>query len=229
MRVQLPFSHDAFLDVFGAYNAALWPAAVVLWVLTAGVAWRWLRCGRVGRQVVFAMLAVHWAWSGIVYHWFYFRDINPAAALFAVVFLLQAALLGWLAVRSGTDVSADGTRRTITAAVLVLYGLLYPVAGVAFGLRYPRLPFFAVPCSTTLVTAGFLVASAGVPRLASAVPIVWAVIGTSAAFVLGIRADLALAVAAAVLILDSLVPKALGPRAAAQHAPAADGPERPLL
>ena len=34
----LPFSHEAFLDVFGAYNTALWLAVCVLWVATAGVA-----------------------------------------------------------------------------------------------------------------------------------------------------------------------------------------------
>jgi hypothetical protein len=43
------------------------------------------------------------------------------------------------------------------------------------------------------------------------VPVLWAIVGTSAAFTLGIRADLALAVAAAVLVLDSLVPTVLGP------------------
>ncbi len=33
--MNLPFSHDAFLDVFGAYNTALWPAVVALWLATA--------------------------------------------------------------------------------------------------------------------------------------------------------------------------------------------------
>lgn len=213
--MELPFSHDAFLDVFGAYNSALWPGVTVLWLLTGSVVWRWLRHGQASGRVVFTLLAVHWAWSGLVYHWLYFREINPAAPLFAVLFVLQAALFGWLAVRSTTNVPAGLTRRTVTAAALVCYGLIYPVVGVAFGLRYPRLPLFAVPCPTTLVTAGFLVATVGAPRFMSAVPILWAVIGTSAAFALGIRADLALAVAAAVLVLNSLVPTALGRRAAA--------------
>jgi hypothetical protein len=47
------------------------------------------------------------------------------------------------------------------------------------------------------------------------VPILWAVIGSSAAFVLGIRADLALAAAAALLALDTVVPSALGVKEAA--------------
>jgi hypothetical protein len=209
--VELPFSHDAFVDVFGAYNSDLWPGVLALWLLTGSVVWRWLRHGLVSGRVVFAVLAVHWAWSGIVYHWFYFREINPSATIFSVLFVLQAALFGWLAARSTTYVPAGSTRRTVTAAVLVLYGLIYPVVGVGLGLRYPRLPLFAVPCPTTLVTAGFLVATVGTPRSTSVVPVLWAIVGTSAAFTLGIRADLALAVAAAVLVLDSLVPTVLGP------------------
>ncbi len=55
--------------------------------------------------------------------------------------------------------------------------------------------------------------SAGAPRFFNIVPVLWAVIGSSAAFVLDIRADLALLVAGALLTLDTLVPSALGERA----------------
>jgi hypothetical protein len=61
--MQLPFSHDAFLDVFGAYNSRLWPAALVLWVATASAGWGWLR-GGMTRRLLFVLLAVHRAWSG---------------------------------------------------------------------------------------------------------------------------------------------------------------------
>ena len=32
MNVQLPFSTEDFFDLFAAYNGALWPAVVALWV-----------------------------------------------------------------------------------------------------------------------------------------------------------------------------------------------------
>ena len=35
--MRLPFTHDEFLDVFGAYNTLLWPLEVILWLLTATV------------------------------------------------------------------------------------------------------------------------------------------------------------------------------------------------
>ncbi len=40
--MQLPFSHEAFLNVFGEYNARPWPVAAVLWLATAVTAWQWL-------------------------------------------------------------------------------------------------------------------------------------------------------------------------------------------
>jgi hypothetical protein len=215
MKLELPFSHEAFLDVFGAYNAALWPVAAVLWLASAWLAWNWIWRGRLDRRVLFALLAIHWTWSGIVYHWLFFRAINPAAALFGTAFVVQAVLFTWLAASSRGHLVASPSVRGILGGVLVLYGLVYPFLGFAFGLQYPRMPLFAVPCPTTLVTAGWLLTSAGVPRFVNIVPLLWAVIGSSAAFALGIQADLALVAAGALLAIDALVPSALGAKAAA--------------
>jgi hypothetical protein len=212
--MELPFTHEAFLDVFGAYNLAWWPAAVALWVASAWVAWVWMRQGRVDGRAVSSLLAVQWAWSGIVYHWIYFRPINPAAAIFAVGFVGQAALFAWLAATSRGRLSGGVTLRGVLGGVLVGYALVYPFLGLAFGLQYPRLPLFAVPCPTTLLTAGWLLAATGVPRVVNIVPLAWAAVGSSAAFALGIQADRALVAAGLVLAIDTVAPTVLGARAA---------------
>lgn len=147
--------------------------------------------------------------------WSFFRRINPAAAWFAVLFLVQTTIFVRLLVAERGFVVADRSVRGVVGAGLVLYGLAYPLLGFLFGLQYPRLPLFAVPCPTTLITAGLLVASREVPRFVRIVPIVWAVIGSTAAFALGIRADLALVVAGGVLAIDTLRPSVLGPRGSA--------------
>ena len=41
-------------------------------------------------SAVLALLAVQWAWSGIVYQWFFFRTANAAAGLFSAAFVVQA-------------------------------------------------------------------------------------------------------------------------------------------
>jgi hypothetical protein len=45
-RDGLPFTHAGFLDLFAAYNAALWPVVAVLWLLTAWALVAWMRKGR---------------------------------------------------------------------------------------------------------------------------------------------------------------------------------------
>jgi hypothetical protein len=57
------------------------------------------------------------------------------------------------------------------------------------------IPTFGVPCPTTIFTVGLLMLAT--PRLwrLSIIPVIWSVIGGSAAFLLGVSADYALPVA----------------------------------
>jgi hypothetical protein len=59
---------------------------------------------------------------------------------------------------------------------LVIYGLTYTALDIGFGFDYPRLPMFAVPRPTTLVTAALLLIASGAPRF-NVVPILWAAAG----------------------------------------------------
>jgi hypothetical protein len=78
-----------------------------------------------------------------------------------------------------------------------------------------RLPFshdqcLAVPCPTTLVTGGLLLAL-GPRRLRglAVVPLLWTLVGGSAAQVLGMTQDLVLFVAGAALLIYMVAPGAL--------------------
>lgn len=66
MQLQ-PFTHHQFFDVFGAYNRALWPAAILMWLLTAGAIVALYRRGPKASRLVAAVLAFHWGWAGIAY------------------------------------------------------------------------------------------------------------------------------------------------------------------
>ena len=88
----LPFSREQFFDLFVAYNEALWPVVVALWLASAATAVLWLSARRPHDRWVSALLAVHWAWSAVAYHVAFFTRINPAAWLFAALFLAQAVL-----------------------------------------------------------------------------------------------------------------------------------------
>ncbi|HEU4877919.1 MAG TPA: hypothetical protein VFT21_00610 [Gemmatimonadaceae bacterium] len=49
--MQLPFSESDFLDVFGAYNTAQWPAVLALWIASGFVFMRLLRGAKPDRGI----------------------------------------------------------------------------------------------------------------------------------------------------------------------------------
>jgi hypothetical protein len=206
--VQLPFTHDQFLDLFGDYNRALWPALVLLWGVTlVSIVNALRRRGKVNRLVTI-MLTVHWTWNAVFYHLMFFRRINGAAAAFGILFLAQAGLLAWRGIaRSALSYEGKSSGWRMLGIGLIAYAMFYPLLGIAFGLAYPRLPVVGVPCPTAILTAGFLLlAPRREVRVLGWIPILWAGIGGSAAFLLGIQADLALPVAGLLVAGRMLAP-----------------------
>ena len=153
----LPFTRGEFLDVFAVYNTHLWPAAALLWLATVAVVVVLARAARPPHRLIAGLLVFHWAWAGIVYQAWLFTAINPAAWLFAVLFVAQAvAFARWGAALEFSRRPSIG--HTISW-ILIVYALLYPAVAWADGLDYPRLPTFGVPCPTTILTAGLLLAA----------------------------------------------------------------------
>jgi hypothetical protein len=71
----------------------------------------------------------------------------------------------------------------------------YPAIGEVLGHSYPAVPTFGLPCPTTIFTFGvLLMASANLPRILVIGPLIWAVIGSVAAFALDVTQDLGLVV-----------------------------------
>jgi len=203
--MQLPFTTEEFFDLFAAYNAALWPALVVLWLASVVTAAALLSSRRPPDRWISALLAAHWAWSALAYHAAFFTRINPAAWLFAAFFLVEAALLFWSGVVHGRMSFAP--RRDAWAPlawILVAYSLVYPGINVVQHLSFARIPTFGVPCPTTIFTAGVLMLATPHSWRLSVVPVIWSLIGGSAAFLLGVRADYALPVAGLALAVFSL-------------------------
>ena len=198
----LPFTREQFLDVFADYNDALWPLAVALWLLTAAAFMSLRRGAADDRRAIGFLLALHWLWAGVAYHAAFFSTINPAAWLFAGFFLVEAGLLAWHGVvRADLRFSAGSSLRHISSRVLIVYALMYPVLVWLDGLRYPWMPTFGVPCPTTILTIGFLLAAdPPVPVGLLVIPLLWTVIAGSASFALGIHADLMLLAAGGYLI-----------------------------
>jgi hypothetical protein len=206
--MRLPFSVDELNDVFARYNAAVWPAQVVLFLLALACVAGLSFLPGLARRIPFALAAL-WAWMGVAYHFAFFTRINPAAWGFGLLCLGASALFAWQGARGALVFRWLPGRRAAAGAALIAYALVgYPVLGVALGAQYPSSPTFGLPCPTTIFTLGVLLfAIRPVPRIVFVIPLLWALIGSVAAFSLGVGQDLGLLVAVAV-VLPALVSNA---------------------
>jgi hypothetical protein len=200
----LPFTRQQFFEVFAAYNAATFPAAILAYplaVLALVAAWR----GRAGSgRTVGLVLALMWGWVGIVYQGIYFSQINPAARIFAAAFVLQALLFAAHAIAGrGLEFGPRSRLRAVAGASMIVYAMLiYPLIGLAVGERYPAMPLFGVaPCPLLIFTFGLMVWASRARWWLWIVPILWSVVGGSAFIALSIPQDWALPVSAAGALL----------------------------
>jgi len=203
--MQLPFTKEQFFDLFAAYNEALWPALIALWIASVVVSLRLFSSRRPTDRRVSALLAAHWAWSGLAYHAAFFTRINPVAWIFAMLFLVQAALFVWVGIvhrRLSFVPSRNGW--ALVAWLFVAYALVYPAINAVQHLTVSRIPTFGVPCPTTIFTAGFLMLAAPRSWPLAIIPVIWSVVAGSAAVLLDVRADYALPIAGIALAIFSM-------------------------
>jgi Family of unknown function (DUF6064) len=210
--MQLPFTPEQFFDVFARYNATLWPAVVVLWVTSFLICARLLLSRRRSDRLVSGLLAVHWGWAAVAYHIVFFTRINPAAWLFAAIFLIEAGLFFWIGViRNQLSFESRHTAWSTIGWILVAYALVYPAINAVQDASVLRIPTFGVPCPTTILTGGLLLLASPRSRMLAVVPVIWSVIGGSAAGLLGVSADNALPITGVALVLFELLRSGTSP------------------
>lgn len=207
--MQLPFSEQQFFEIIRAYNQSVWPAQVILTVMSlcmvAGLILRrpW------ATRAIFAGLAALWMWIAVAYHLVFFTTINPAAYLFAGLFALGGSVFLWFAIRRSnvTFAISSGARPAMGFALLSYALLIYPLWSSLSGHPYPELPTFGLPCPTTIFTIGMLAFVRGERTWVLFVaPVIWSLVGLQAAFLFGVYPDLGLGVAAVAAVTLALRP-----------------------
>jgi hypothetical protein len=207
--VELPFTADQFFHVMRQYNQAVWPAQLglnLLALIAVGLlAWRRPASDR----WISSVLALLWAWTGIVYQLIYFTAINGAAYAFAALCLAGAIVFLWAGLIKQQLVFASHVAgRRIAGVLLVIFAMVvYPLLSVLAGHGYPDMPTFGLPCPTTIFTVGVLCfLKPPYPRYVLLAPVLWAAIGSQAAFLLGVYQDLGLLLAGAIGVVLWLRP-----------------------
>jgi len=194
----VPFTRDQFLEVFQQYNLSVFPMQFIIVLLGLTAVYFAVVRHRLSNIIITCILSFFWLWMGVAYHLLHFTAINPAAYLFAALFIAQGILfiVSGL-IRKSLSFEFRSNAYGITGGALLLYALiLYPILGYLQGHGYPRSPTFGLPCPTTIFTFAILLwANRKVPVYVLLVPFLWSLLGSSAAWSLGILEDLGLLVA----------------------------------
>ncbi|CAD7045945.1 hypothetical protein RHAB21_03614 [Pseudorhizobium halotolerans] len=188
----LPFARDQFLAVFAAYNQSIWPAQLFALALGVAIIYAVVRQTKSAGVLVSLGLGAMWLWTGLFYHLAFFSSINGAAYVFGAGFLLQGLLFLRAAARRDLEYGDAPPLRTYVGYFLAGYAVvLYPLIGFFLGHDVFALPAFGVtPCPVTIFTFGvLLLATRRVPVALLVVPLLWSLIGGSAAFLLDIPQD----------------------------------------
>lgn len=200
----LPFTVEQFLAVFVTYNEAIWPAQVFAYV-AGGLAFSLvLRRHERSDRMIAGILAAMWAWTGLAYHLTFFTVINKMAYGFGALFVVQAAAFAYTGVyRSRIMFGLNaGPGAWIGLAFVFYAAIAYPVLGLAMGHSSVELPMFGVtPCPVTIFTFGMLLLTRQpFPWLLLVVPVLWSLVGGSAAMLLRVPQDWLLLVSGAVAV-----------------------------
>jgi hypothetical protein len=207
--VILPFSRAEFLQVFAAYNVAIWPMQFV----AAGLGlfavmllfWR----PKWADGAIAAVLCTFWLAMAIGYHWTYFSAINRAAYVFGALFALAAVVFLVEGVIRGRMIFAiiPGLRAWLASVLIVYSFVVYPLVSLLGTHPYPETPLLGVaPCPTTIFTLGLLLlVRHPKPWLPALIPLLWSVIGGSAAFLLDVPQDFGLIAAAILWVVGPLI------------------------
>jgi hypothetical protein len=202
--VGIPFTSEQFFDVFENYNLGLpyaYPVMIVLAILIVVIIILWPRSAFPRTLLI---LSVMWAWTGVGYHLIYFAEINFAANFFGALFVIQAGLLLWCSVRGPrSEILVKWDLPRIAGSTMIVFALVaYPAIGTALGHHYPRSPTFGLPCPLTIFTFGvLLLLERSLPFYLLIIPVIWAIIGSSATVIFGVWQDISLPVAAAVSVV----------------------------
>lgn len=207
----LPFSRTEFLEVFAAYNTAIWPfqfvAALLGLFAIALLYWRMAWAGR----AIAGVLTVFWLVTGIGYHWLHFAAINKAANSFGTLFVLQALVFLIEGVIRGRMkfVFGNDFRDWLAVLSFVYAFAVYPLLGLFITDPWPGTPLFGVaPCPTTIFTLAFLMLLRHPhPWSVAAIPLFWSIVGGSAAILLDVPQDLGLLAAALLWVGGALLPR----------------------
>jgi hypothetical protein len=196
--MNLPFSLADFLNVFKNYNQSIFPLQIVFYLVAFLCIYLLFTRNKSATRLISITLAFLWLWMGIVYHIIFFSEINTAAYIFGGLFILQGIMFtGCGLIRKKLSFEYTKSIYNYVGLIFLLYALIiYPVLGTFLGHAYPYSPTFGLPCPTTIFTFGILLFTNNkMPWHLLIIPLLWSIVGFTAALKLTIYEDSGLIIA----------------------------------
>jgi len=139
-----------------------------------------------------------WVWVGSIYHSYYFSAINPLGEIFGQLFILQGCIFILETYIGKLDFTYNQSFKHKIGLSFIIFGLIiYPIISWMIEGSLMRVISFGLPCPTVIFTFGLLMLSGSKFRKYTLIiPVIWAIIGTSAAYYFGVYQDVMLIISA---------------------------------
>ena len=197
--MEIPFTTGQFFDVFEKYNLTIFPFQLI--ILVTGIISLFLLHSKspLRDNFIGSFLGFLWIWMGIVYHITFFTEINKAAYMFGILFILQGVLLLTNAFISDKLAFTFATQsKDYVGYFFLIFGLIiYPIISYLLKDSFAKTISLGLPCPTTIFTFGFFIlANNKFPIYLVVIPALWAIVGLSAAVSFGVYQDFMIMIAA---------------------------------
>ena len=184
---------ETFWNTIAAYNAATWPAQILLTLLGIGLTLRLrIRPTAAVRTAMKIYMAALNFWIAGVYYlvWCRPREYHDLLALF---WAIMGCIWIYDLVTKHASLERTGHHR-IFAGVLLCMPLVYPLVSLALGRSFPMMTSPVMPCSVAVFTIGLMLTFSERVNIVLAMFLChWALIGLSKVYFFGIPEDYLLA------------------------------------
>lgn len=200
----MPFSPEQFFNVFLKYNSFVFPVQILFFLAGIYCISLILLKSKSAAKINSYFLVLLWLWTGIVYHIYFFSEINKTAVAFGVLFILQAVFfLIEFVFKKQLVFSYENRFDVIAGYFLVLFGLVvYPAIGLLSGNDLRHAISLGLPCPSVIYTFGIIILSRKNYTLYKLIiPVIWAFIGFFAAIRFGVYQDVMLPVSAVITLV----------------------------
>jgi len=202
IMLQIPFTTEQFFQTFQIYNQSVVPISILFILLGVLVVAALHRKMNWRHQYIGYFLSILWLWIGIVYHIVIFTKINTTAYGFGGLFIMQGLFFLKETYQGRLQFGYLQRSRYKVGMGLVLFSLaIYPILSFFLKLDIDQVISLGLPGPSVIFTFGcLLLIEKFLPKYLLVIPVLWSMIGMSAAYNFGVYPDYLLGLSALVTI-----------------------------